>query len=283
MSAANPYREAISSQIPAAQLLIALGWQYLTPAEALALRGGKEQRVVLTDVLEPWLRINNQITVKGRQHPFSDANIREAIARLVDEPLQRLLLANERLSELLTLGTSLTQTIDGDRKSYALRYIDWQHPERNVFHATEEFAVERQGSHQTRRPDLVLLVNGVPLVVIECKRPDRAAEGAQATAETISQHLRNQADDEIPHLFATSQLLLALSGNHALYATTATPKKFWSRWHEEGDHEAAIRALISRPSAPPTRSACMGGARARQLSVGTSPPWAIGCPPSRTG
>jgi type I restriction enzyme R subunit len=255
MTSSNAYREELSSQIPAAQLLIALGWQYLTPTEALALRGGKEKRVVLTGVLEPWLRANNAITVKGQQHAFSDTNFREAVERLVDEPLQSLIITNDRLYELITLGTSLTQTIEGDRKSHNLRYVDWQRPERNAFHVTEEFVVERQGSHATRRPDLVLFVNGIPLAVIECKRPDLDTEGEQATAEAVSQMIRNQADDEIPQLFAYSQLLLALSGNHAIYATTATPKKFWSLWREDGDPEAALHALINQPFAPAAQSA----------------------------
>jgi type I restriction enzyme R subunit len=246
----NAYREELASQIPAAQLLINLGWQYLAPAEALALRGGKAGRVVLTGVLEPWLRANNRISVKGQQHAFSDANIAEAVARLVDEPLQSLAITNERLYELLTLGTSLTQVIDGDRKSYSLQFIDWRHPERNLFHLSEEFVVERQGSHSTRRPDLVLFVNGIPLVVIECKRPDLDAAGEQATAEAVSQMIRNQADGEIPQLFAYAQLLLAVSANHALYATVGTRKEFWARWREEPDPEPAIHALINQPLAP---------------------------------
>lgn len=251
----NAYREELSSQIPAVQLLIALGWQYLTPSEALQLRGGKEKRVVLSGITEPWLHANNAITAKGRQHAFSNANIREAVERLVDEPLQSLAVTNERLYELLTLGTSLAQVIDGDRKSYTLHYIDWQRPERNLFHVTEEFVVERQGSHSTRRPDLVLFVNGIPLVVIECKRPDLDAGGEQATAEAVSQMLRNQGDDEISQLFAYSQLLLALSMSHALYATTGTPKKFWARWREEPDPEAALHGLINQPLVPANQDA----------------------------
>src|SRR5690242_20635151 len=97
----NAYREEISSQIPAVQLLIRLGWQYLPPAEVLALRGGKESNVVLTGVLEPWLRAHNAITYKRQRHAFSDANIREAVERLVNEPLQSLMLTNARLYELL--------------------------------------------------------------------------------------------------------------------------------------------------------------------------------------
>jgi type I restriction enzyme, R subunit len=247
MSQPDAYREEISSQLPALQLLITLGWQYLTPNEALALRSGKEANVVLTGVLEPWLRANNQISYKGQRHAFSDASIREALERLINEPLQSLIPTNARLYELLTLGTSLPQAIDGDRKSFSLHYIDWQHPERNSYHVTDEYTVERQGSHSTRRPDIVLFVNGIPLVVIECKRPDLDLHGEKAVAEAVSQMIRNQDAHEIPRLFAYSQLLLALSANDALYATTGTPKKFWSLWREEGASAAAVQALINRP------------------------------------
>jgi len=247
MASPDAFKEIVSSQIPALQLLINLGWQYLTPAEALALRDGKGKNVVLTGVLEPWLRAHNSITFKGRHHAFADATIREALGRLLDEPLQSLMVTNARLYEMLTLGTSVTQAIDGDRKSFSLHYVDWRHPENNVYHVTDEFSVEKQGSHSARRPDIVLFVNGIPLVVIECKRPDLNLQGEKAVAEAVSQSLRNQQPGEIPHLFAYSQLLMALSGNDALYATTATPKKFWSIWREEDDVEDAGHVAINRP------------------------------------
>ena len=268
MPSTNTYVEEISSQIPAVQLLIALGWQYLTPDEALRLRGGKASNVVLTGVLEPWLRAHNDISYKGQRHAFSDASIREAIERLVNEPLQSLIVTNERLYELLTLGTSLTQAIDGDRKSYSLHYIDWQHPEHNIFHVTEEFTVERQGSHNTRRPDIVLFVNGIPFAVIECKRPDLKLGGDKPVAEAISQMIRNQNGDEIPHLFVTTQLLLALSGNDALYATTGSIKEFWAGWREEGASDAAVHTLINTPLDATVQDAVYGwrpyGHQARQ-------------------
>jgi type I restriction enzyme, R subunit len=253
MASPNTYVEEISSQLPAAQLLIGLGWQYLAPDQALALRGGRESNVVLTAVLEPWLRINNGITYKGQRQPFSDAALREAVERLVNEPFQSLQLTSERLYELLTLGTSLTQTIGGDRKSYSLHYIDWQYPERNVYHVTEEYTVERQGSHATRRPDLVLFVNGIPLVVIECKRPDLNLGGDKPVVEAISQMIRNQDAGEIPHLFVTTQLLLAISGNDALYGTTGTRKEFWAIWREEETYDAALLALVNAPLDPATQ------------------------------
>jgi type I restriction enzyme R subunit len=227
------FKEELISQIPAVRLLMAMGYQYLTPEEALVLRGGKKNRVILEGVLEPWLNDHNEITFKRQTCPFSGSNIRSAVEKLRDEPFDGLIPTNQRVYELLTLGTSLQQTIDGDKKSFSLHYIDWAHPERNVFHVTEEFSIERRGSHETRRPDIVCFVNGIPLVVIECKRPDLETESGKAFEEAVSQMLRNQRGDEIPHLFVTSQLLLALSVNDAYYATTCTPKRFWSLWKED--------------------------------------------------
>lgn len=251
MASQHAYLEEISSQIPALQLLVNMGWHYLTPAEALALRGGKEKNVILTGVLEPWLRQHNQITTKGQTIPFSDANINEAINRLVNEPFQSLRLTNEKQYELLTLGTSLSQTIKGDRKSYSLHYINWQNPANNVYHVSDEFVVEKRGSHSTRRPDIVCFVNGIPLVIIECKRADQEHHGEKAVALGIEQHLAYQSEDDISHLYLTSQLLLAISPSDALYATTATPKKFWSLWREEeaqeGELEARVTGLINAP------------------------------------
>jgi type I restriction enzyme R subunit len=77
--------------------------------------------------------------------------------------------------------------------------------------------------------------------------------GEKAVAEAVSQMIRNQREEEIPHLFFTSQLLLAFSRNDALYATTVTPKKFWATWREEerhaGELEGAVHAIINQPLA----------------------------------
>ena len=198
--------------------------------------------MVLTDVLRAWLTANNGITFKGQHHAFSTANIDLALQQLLDEPYAGLICTNEKLYERLTLGVSLKQTIDGDSKSFSLHYIDWQHPERNVFHVSDEFVVERTRSFQTRRPDIVCFVNGIPLVVIECKRPDKSSEGESSLVEGVSQMLRNQRDDEIPQLFVLAHLLLAINTNGALYATTGTPRKFWATWQEEG--AAALAAAL---------------------------------------
>jgi len=245
------YREELISQIPAAHMLVNLGYQYLAPDEAFMLRGSSYRQVVLTEILVDWLRENNRFTYKGQQHAFDESAIAEALRRVTDIPLaDGLTRSNERIYETLTLGISLPQTIAGDTRHYSLHYVDWAHPENNVYHVTEEFVVERERSHQTRRPDLVCFVNGLPFAVIECKRPDlQTKDGGLPYEEAISQMLRNQKEGEIRPLFAYGQILLALSTNHATYGTTATPKKFWSIWREEQAeiHEGRVTQLIGTP------------------------------------
>lgn len=241
------YLEDFDSVIPAIQVLHALGWKYLSREEALRLRNGRQDQVVLTEVLRPWLETNNRIEAKGETYLFSDANISEAIRRLTEEPYDGLVRTNEKIYHLLTLGTSLDQAISGDRKGRSLRYIDWQNPSRNQFHVTSEFAVERSRSHDTARPDLVLFVNGVPFVVIECKRRDKDHQAGEKQVEVaISQHLRNQKDDYIPRLFQFAQLLIGTSVNEVRYGTVGTPRKYWSVWKEEGSFEQAVHAAANQ-------------------------------------
>jgi type I restriction enzyme, R subunit len=185
----------------------------------------------------------NTIRFKGREYPFSEGNILSAVQVLKDVADDGLVQTNEKVYDLLCLGKSMQQSIDGDTKSFQLDYIDWKHPENNVYHVTEEFTVERSSSKETRRPDLVLFVNGIPLVMIECKRPDMKDPIDQA----ISQQIRNQQRDQIPRLFFFAQLLLTLSKNEAKYGTVGTPPKFWAVWKEKTDIEAAVAETVARP------------------------------------
>jgi type I restriction enzyme R subunit len=233
------------SQIPALQLLQSMGYTYLRPAETYLERRGKLSNVILENILEKQLRRLNKIRFKGAEYDFSDQNIKAAIDKLKDVPFDGLVRTSEKIYDLLSLGESFEQTINGDKKSFSLSYIDWEKPENNVFHVTEEFEVERTGSYDKRRPDIILFINGIPFVVIECKRPDEKDSLEQA----ISQHLRNQRKDEIPHLFTFAQMLLAINKNEARYATTGTAKKFWANWREREDITEKVRYLINKPLA----------------------------------
>jgi len=238
------FREDDISQIPALMLLQQLGYDYVTPAEAETLRGGRLNTVLLSGVLEGQLRKINRIRFKGSEYEFSEANIQAAMQAIADIPIDGLVRTNEKVYDLLTLGKSLPQTILGDTKSFPLRYIDWDDPANNVYHVTEEFVVERTASHHTRRPDVVLFVNGIPLCVIECKRPD--LEDSDPLTQAVSQQIGYQGEDEIPRLYIYAQLLLAVTKNHAKYAPTGQGAKFWAVWREKEIPEAETDELVKR-------------------------------------
>lgn len=243
--AVSEFLEDLVSHLPALHLLQQMGYEYITPTETLNLRDGKRSRVVLEPILEKQLRKLNKIEFKGQTHDFSDANITNAVDAITNVPFDGVVKTNEQVFDLLTLGKALEQTIDGNKKSFTIQYIDWENPQNNVYHIADEFEVERTSSHETRRPDNVLFVNGIPLGVIECKRPDLK----DALEQGISQHLGNQRTDEIPHLFIYSQLLLSVCQNQAKYGTAGTPKKFWAIWKEEdaGNPKAKVHTLINTP------------------------------------
>lgn len=231
------------SQIPALQLLQQLGYAYLSPEEVAVERGGKLGRVLLEQVLAAQLRRLNRVRTKGRELPFTDEAIATAVEALRNQPVNDGLgRTSEKVYDLLTLGKSVDQTIDGETKGHTLRYVDWEHPRNNVFHVAAEFEVARTASHETRRPDIVGFVNGIPFIVIECKRPD----AKDAVDAAVNQHRRNQEDAEIPHLFLYAQVLLAVNKNDGSYATTGTPPKFWAKWKEATD-EPALRTLVNQP------------------------------------
>jgi type I restriction enzyme R subunit len=265
----HDFTEFTSSHAPALVLLEKLGYTYLPPSKALELRGGRKAMPVLAGVLGRQLRRINAIHFKGKTLPFSEANIRRAVQEISQVPFDSLIHTSERVYDLLTLGKSLEQTIDGYVKSHSLRYIDWEKPENNVFHVCDEFEVERMHSSETRRPDIALFVNGLPLAVIECKRPDLK----DAVDKGGSQHLRNQRRDEIPEFYAYTQLLLSVAQNAAKYAATGSDAPFWFVWKEENERaqDERLEALIAKPL---DKEACarllserQGEQRAAMLSV----------------
>jgi len=214
------------SQIPALQLLISLGFEYITPTEALHERQERTSNVLLENILRSQLKKINCIRYKANEYLFSEENVQSAIQKLKNIKYDGLLKTNEAVYDLLTLGTALEQTIEGNSRSFNLNYIDWRNPQRNRFHVTIEYSVQRSRSTETARPDIVLFVNGIPFCVIECKAPQVEVEQA------VSQSIRNQNDDYIPKLFIYTQLVLAVNKNSAMYATTGSAAKFWGIWKE---------------------------------------------------
>ena len=236
----DAYLEINASQRPALALFEAMGYTYISPADCDKQRGSR-YHVLLRDILRGQLRRLNRYVYAGAENEFSAANIERAMEDL-DEPLtDGLVRTSEKIYDALLLGKSYPETVgDGKMLSFNLRYIDWDNPQNNVFHVTEEFAVDSRDRQHNARPDIVLFINGIPFAVIECKAPHIPVE------EAVGQMIRNQQAAYIPHLFKFAQLVVATNKNAVKYATAGTPKKFWSVWKEQDDEwlQTRLKALV---------------------------------------
>ena len=240
------YLEKNISQQPAIDLLRSMGYTYISPEDCEAQRGSR-YHVLLKDILRGQLRRLNRYAFAGAENEFSAANIERAMEDL-DEPLtDGLVRTSEKIYDALLLGKSYPETVgDGKMLSFNLRYIDWDNPQNNVFHVTEEFAVDSQDRQHNARPDIVLFINGIPFAVIECKAPHIPVD------EAVGQMIRNQQAAYIPHLFKFAQLVVATNKNAVKYATAGTPQKFWSVWKEQDDEWLQTRLKVLVPDRMPT-------------------------------
>lgn len=247
-------REEAASKLPALHVLMVMGWDYLSPSDALALRGS-ERSVVLDSVLRARLK-GHRFDYKGQRYPLSAGGIDQVVREIGATGLNEgLIPTNEAIYKHLTLGVTVTEFVDGQRTAVTVPLINWADPTANTLQVTEELSVERPAGMGRYRPDVVCYVNGIPLVVIEAKRPVSSAKDKAMVDEGISQHLRNQKTDGIQDLYAYSQLLLSISGNDGRYGTTGTPAKFWGAWTEEEITEAEMQAVKSTPLSEAQRAA----------------------------
>lgn len=236
--------EMSTSQRPAIEVLQKLGYKYISEEENKKLRNYILTDVIFKDILAKKLNEINSYEYKGEKYKFSASTIGQAIKDLNEDLVTGVISTNEKIYDLLTLGKSYQENmIDGTKRSFDIKYIDFEHPENNDFYVTEEFSVLRMNGKDYARPDIVLFVNGIPLAVIECK------DASVPIIQAISQNIRNQKPDYIPQLFKFIQIVMAANKNETKYATCGTPDKFWSTWNEqyvEKQNELLNKTVIGR-------------------------------------
>ncbi len=147
--------------------------------------------------------------------------------------------ANEDVYRLLRYGVRVKP--EAGHVNETVWLIDWEHPERNHFGVAEEVTVA--GQH-TKRPDLVLYINGIAVSTIELKR------SKVAVSEGIRQTVGNQTGHFIRPFFTTVQLVMAGNDVEGLrYAAIDTPEKYWLQWRLTSDIDLRTRAQIESDSA----------------------------------
>lgn len=133
---------------------------------------------------------------------------------------------NEKVYSLLRYGANVSP--DVGTKKITVNLIDWEHPDKNQFYIAEEVTINSSTPDSfTKRPDLVIYVNGIALAVIELKRSKVSVH------DGIRQTIGNQQENFIRPFFSTVQLLFAGNDSQGLYyGVIDTPEKFWLRWKE---------------------------------------------------
>ena len=196
----------------------ALGYGYLGHWQDSAGNSNIEEQL-LTD----WL--------KGQGH--SDTIISKSLDKLRKAAAlggsKTLYDANKDVYGLLRYGVKVQPGVG--EQTVTVRLIDWENPANNHFGIAEEVTV---AGKNTKRPDVVLYVNGIALGVLELKR------STVSVTEGIRQNLDSQKKEFIRPFFATLQLIMAGSDTEGLrYAMIETPEKYWLRWKETKAHPDA--------------------------------------------
>ncbi len=211
------------------QFLINMGYEYVSRSEAESKR--KNLNTVLFE--DELIRFLRKQTYKYNKHEllFSGESITRAVNALDTSLLNGLAMASKEIYNLLTLGISLEESIAVDKdmpvkQSFDLHYVDFEHPANNIWQVTEEFSVQRSNGSYAR-PDVVLLVNGIPFVVIECKK------SSVDVKEGVAQNVRNMKPDYIPQLFKFTQIVIAMNPQKVVYGTGGTSVDYFVEWRED--------------------------------------------------
>jgi type I restriction enzyme R subunit len=143
---------------------------------------------------------------------------------------------NRAVYELLRYGVKVK--LEVGKNTATVWLIDWKNPHKNDFAIAEEVTVKgADAKANTKRPDIVLYVNGIALGVLELKR------STVSVAEGIRQNLDNQKKVFIEHFFSTMQLVMAGNDTEGLrYGTIETPEKYYLAWKEE----SPLKNLLER-------------------------------------
>ncbi len=160
---------------------------------------------------------------------WSGEEAKRAITKLEKEAYctpQNMQEKNEKVYSLLRYGANVSP--DVGTKKITVNLIDWEHPDKNQFYIAEEVTINSSTPDSfTKRPDLVIYVNGIALAVIELKRSKVSVH------DGIRQTIGNQQENFIRPFFSTVQLLFAGNDSQGLYyGVIDTPEKFWLRWKE---------------------------------------------------
>lgn len=234
------FDEARQSQLTTLELLLGMGYKYISTEEVLRQRGGDTSNFILADIAVVKLMGINGYEVGGTEYKFSEKDVRDAIDELEHIQYEGLVDTAQRIYNTImptSGGKTIRVSIRGKIASKNFRFIDFMNLHNNAFHVTAEFTATGK---QNIRPDIVCFVNGIPFAVIENKK------SSVTIIEALNQMNRNQGPEFCPKLFTYTQLLVGTNGKELQYGTTGTPNKFYAVWKEKGTSLEDMNARVSK-------------------------------------
>ncbi len=226
--------EYIYSEKPTIDQLIGMGWQYIAGSWDNPQVTGREnfKQVLISDRLKTAIK---RINLDDNGTPWlDDTQVNAAASQLERLGAQRLMEANQTATELLLKGTTI---LGQDGKQHTVHFIDFEHPENNDFLAINQYRVDPPWATGNRGfivPDIVLFVNGIPLVVIECKSPNLDHPITEAIRDLLQ--YSNQRGSSQPEgaekLFHYNQLTIAASAKRAAAGTIGANYEHYVEWKD---------------------------------------------------
>jgi type I restriction enzyme R subunit len=226
---------------PFVEQLQMMGWRYV---EGDLDAPAHTSRTSFTEVIqEATLRRQlHALNLDPNGQPWLDGErLSQAISAMTRIPAHRLMEANQGATELLLGGLRVEglRGWDGGR-GQTIQFIDWAHPERNEFTVVNQYRVDCPPGYTRGKafivPDLVLLVNGIPLVVVECKSPSVPEPLAEAVDQLRRYSNQRRASGEVDDnegnepLFHTNQLLIATSFDEARVGSVGAAFRHYAAW-----------------------------------------------------
>jgi type I restriction enzyme, R subunit len=221
-------------ELPLIEQLKSMGWVHLPGNTESAAATGRStfREVLLQERLREALRRINRDPPGA---PWLDAGrIARAINALEHVAAPKLLEANE-LATALFLGGTQVEGLPGwdDGRDQTIRYVDWEDPANNEFLVIDQFRVDPPGDRKASIPDVVLFVNGIPLVVIECKSPaetDPMEKGITQLLRYSNQRDWFEEDEGVEKLFHTNQLMISTFGLEARVGSIGAGYEHYLEW-----------------------------------------------------
>lgn len=221
--------ESVLVERPLIEALVSRGYRYVPPSEHALLRERDTEALFKPHLIAAIRHLNG---------------VDNEVAAAVVSELSRI---DDNEEWIAALRGGISWKVPGERHQRALRLVDFSTPDANEFIVTHQLRVV---GLVPRKPDVVIYLNGVPVVVIEAKSPLNPTQGVFDAIDQI-----RSAEHDVPRLFASNLFNLATNDTNCLYAATGAPREQWARWRDPWPRaasefatplDAALYALLDR-------------------------------------